>query len=132
MTTANTPSQPDRPAVGVADTAATEATPRSRGRAFAGTLLGHLPTVLVLTALGGIAYWGHRTGWKAPKFSTAAGATAGTGGKEDWCEEHGVPDSHCIKCHPELVGANAKDWCPEHGVPESKCTICHPEILKTG
>lgn len=22
----------------------------------------------------------------------------------------------------------AADWCPEHGVPESRCTICHPEL----
>lgn len=95
------------------------------------TLFGYVPTILAFAAIGGIAYWGHRTGWKAPKFSEVANKT-GTQQKEDWCEEHGVPDSRCIKCHPELVGANMKDWCPEHGLPESKCTICHPEILKTG
>ncbi len=94
-------------------------------------ILNYVPTVAVLLALGGIAYWGHRTGWAAPRFSDLVG-TNHSDHEEDWCAEHNVPDSRCIKCHPELVGANTKDWCPEHGLPESKCTICHPEILKTG
>ena len=50
------------------------------------------------------------------------------GSHEDWCEEHAVPESRCIKCHPELVGGNAKDWCPEHGVPESICTRCNSSL----
>ncbi len=102
-----------------------------KGEGVASKVFGYLPTVLVFAALGGIAVWGHRTGWQAPKFAEVAGSKS-AGEKEDWCTEHGVPDSRCIKCHPELVGASAKDWCPEHGVAESKCTICHPEILKTG
>jgi cobalt-zinc-cadmium efflux system membrane fusion protein len=100
---------------------------RKVGRARAA--LGHVPTVLAFVVIGAVAYWGHHTGWKAPKFLAVPTAVDD---KEDWCEEHGVPDSKCIKCHPELVGASTKDWCPEHGVPESKCAICHPEILKTG
>lgn len=108
------------------------APPNSSARAgIAGRIMGYVPAILVFAALGGIAYWGHHTGWKASKFSQVTGA-ASIVEKEDWCIEHGVPESRCIKCHPELVGANAKDWCPEHGVPESKCTICHPELLKTG
>src|SRR5262245_13492720 len=32
--------------------------------------LGHgLPTVFVLAALGGLAWWGHEIGWQMPKFS---------------------------------------------------------------
>ena len=113
------------------EAAPTETQPRSRAGRMAAAAMESLPTLLVLAAIVGIAYWGHHTSWKAPKFSHVAGAST-TKEKEDWCEEHGVQESRCIKCHPELVGANAKDWCPEHGVPESKCTICHPEILKTG
>ncbi len=95
------------------------------------TIAGSLPTLLVLACLAGIAYWGHHTGWKAPKFSEVFGTTSKPE-EEDWCVEHGVPDSRCIKCHPELAGESGADWCKEHGVPESKCTICHPEILTKG
>ena len=88
-------------------------------------------TFAVLLVLGGVAYWGHRTGWKAPKLAQLFGAKE-TAAKEDWCEIHNVPDSKCIACHPELAGENPKDWCKEHGVPESKCTVCHPELLTKG
>lgn len=104
--------------------------PRRVGR-FVGSALRQLPTLLVLAGLAGVAWWGHHTGWKFPKFSQLAGA-AETQEKEDWCVEHNVPDSQCIACHPELAGASSADWCKEHGVPESKCTVCHPEILTKG
>ncbi len=90
-----------------------------------------LPTLLVLVALGGVGYWGHVNDWRAPKFASLFGSSASRK-SEDWCAEHNVPESRCIKCHPELVGDTAKDWCREHGVPESRCTICHPEILTKG
>ncbi len=90
-----------------------------------------LPTFLVLACIGAVGFWGHHTGWKAPRFSALFGK--GTSAEaEDWCTEHNVPDSKCIACHPELAGENPADWCKEHGVPESQCTVCHPEILKTG
>ncbi len=92
----------------------------------------HGPTVLVLAALGAVAYGGHRTGWKAPHLSQVFGGGKGGAEKEDWCATHNVPDSRCIACHPELGGGNPKDWCKEHGVPESKCTVCHPELLTKG
>jgi cobalt-zinc-cadmium efflux system membrane fusion protein len=46
----------------------------------------------------------------------------------DWCGGHGVPESMCTKCHPELVSKfeAAGDWCAEHGYPESVCPQCHP------
>lgn len=88
-------------------------------------------TVVVLLVLGGVAFWGHRTGWKAPKLAQLFGVRQAAE-KEDWCEIHNVPDSQCIACHPELAGGDAKDWCKEHGVPESKCTVCHPELLTKG
>ena len=90
-----------------------------------------LPNLFVFALLAGVAYWGHHTGWKAPKFSDVFGSNIAHE-EEDWCIEHAVPDSRCIKCHPELAGESATDWCKEHGVPESKCTICHPEILTKG
>jgi cobalt-zinc-cadmium efflux system membrane fusion protein len=97
-----------------------------------GFILQRLPTLVVLVLFFGGAYWGHHTGWKAPRVSEVFGKTQVTAEKEDWCSEHNVPDSKCLACHPELAGASAADWCKEHGVPESKCTICHPEILTKG
>lgn len=93
--------------------------------------LRSVPTVLVLFALAGTGYWGHKNEWRAPKFASLFGSPPPTE-PEDWCGEHNVPESRCIKCHPELAGETAKDWCKEHGVPESRCTICHPEILTKG
>lgn len=52
------------------------------------------------------------------------------GSYEDWCGEHGVPESQCTRCNPSLVPAfqATGDWCPEHGLPESQCRICNPEL----
>lgn len=89
-----------------------------------------LPTALVLGLLAAVGYWGHKTGWKAPKWAELVGEKAAV--TEDWCIAHNVPNSRCIVCHPELAGESAADWCTEHGVPESKCVQCHPEILTSG
>lgn len=52
---------------------------------------------------------------------------------EHICEEHGVPESLCVRCNPSLAATfKAKgDWCAEHNLPESQCTICNPDIAKT-
>jgi cobalt-zinc-cadmium efflux system membrane fusion protein len=50
----------------------------------------------------------------------------------DWCVEHGVPESQCFDCNPNLTFDTqeaAKDWCKEHAVPESKCTQCNPRLI---
>ncbi len=113
------------------DDVAARATPGKAGTFHRiGTVLAQLPTLLVLGALAAVGWWGHHTGWKAPHLSELTKRAAAE--KEDWCRKHNVPDSRCIKCHPELLGESKKDWCPEHGVLESKCTLCHPEILRTG
>lgn len=127
MSHANTspPSPDDRPA-----DRAKAGTPAGGLLGGLGHVLRHLPTALVLAALGGTAWWGHHAGWKIPSHAQLVGAAAEE--KEDWCAEHSVPQSQCIACNPEMGGASAADWCKEHGVAESKCTICHPEILTTG
>ena len=63
-----------------------------------------------------------------PKPATTA-ATAAKAGEGELCEEHGVLEAICTKCHPKLIPVfQAKgDWCEEHGFPESVCPICHPE-----
>ncbi|RIK63127.1 MAG: hypothetical protein DCC65_16370 [Planctomycetota bacterium] len=95
------------------------------------SLTRFLPTLAVLIAIGGVGYWGHSNEWRAPKFASLFGSPPAREA-EDWCAEHNVPESRCIKCHPELAGEAQADWCKEHGVPESRCTICHPEILTKG
>ncbi len=45
-----------------------------------------------------------------------------------WCHGHGIPESMCTKCHPELVAKFKEkgDWCEEHKFPESGCPVCNP------
>lgn len=48
----------------------------------------------------------------------------------DWCPEHGLPESICALCN-ETVAASLKekgDWCDKHPVPASQCFTCHPEL----
>jgi multidrug efflux pump subunit AcrA (membrane-fusion protein) len=87
----------------------------------------HIPTLLVMALLGGLGAYGHHSGWKLPKFSALAGNGAPV--PEDWCEEHGVPESQCVECHPDLL-PRGKDygWCNEHGI--ANCPLCHPEIAQ--
>jgi thiol-disulfide isomerase/thioredoxin len=44
--------------------------------------------------------------------------------------DHRVPAEVCTRHHPELVAQfkAAGDWCAEHGVPESQCYACHPDL----
>jgi hypothetical protein len=69
----------------------------------------------------------HRPG-NEPSRHAPANVTPGS--HEDWCEEHGVPESQCTRCNPSLSAAfkATGDWCEEHGVPESHCTKCNPNL----
>lgn len=73
----------------------------------------------------------------APAAAAAAAAHAPAdvkpGSHEDWCGEHGVPESQCTRCNPDLIAAfkATNDWCEEHGVPESQCTKCNPNLVIT-
>lgn len=52
------------------------------------------------------------------------------GSHEDWCEEHGVPESRDTRCNPALIPAfkATRDWCPEHGLPKSQDLKCNPNL----
>jgi cobalt-zinc-cadmium efflux system membrane fusion protein len=84
-----------------------------------------------------------------PKFKEAG----------DWCAEHGLPESQCIVCNPEVETKWSKlnpaqrdkrapstgpalgpesspikptldeGWCRGHGVPESVCTRCNDSLI---
>jgi membrane fusion protein, heavy metal efflux system len=108
--------------------------PQAGGAPEAGPCLGlsrrvvkQAPTLLVMVLLAGLGVYGHHSDWKLPKFSAFVGNGAGQRG--DWCEEHGVPESQCVECHPDLL-PRGKDygWCKEHGVHD--CPLCHPEVAQ--
>ena len=66
----------------------------------------------------------------AAETSEHASAEVKPGSHEDWCGEHGVPESQCTRCNPDLIAAfkATGDWCEEHGVPESQCLKCNPDL----
>lgn len=47
----------------------------------------------------------------------------------EMCSSHGVLAAVCTRCNPKLIPVfKAKnDWCEEHQLPESFCPQCHPE-----
>lgn len=86
-----------------------------------------LPALLAFSLFGAMIYWGHRHHWRLPQFSTLAGARAAT--PDDWCLAHGVPDSVCVECHPELLPRGTEyGWCKLHGV--NDCPLCHPDVAQ--
>jgi cobalt-zinc-cadmium efflux system membrane fusion protein len=86
-----------------------------------------LPNLLILFALGGLASWGHSTGWKLRPFAELSGA--GGAGKDDWCAEHGVPESVCVECDRSLLPrGKTYGWCKAHGVHE--CPLEHPDVAQ--
>jgi membrane fusion protein, heavy metal efflux system len=90
-------------------------------------LTGAVPNLLVLLALAGLAWWGHHTGWKLPRFSELTGNAAEA--EDDWCKEHSVPESGCVECNPDLLPRRKPPgWCAAHGVHE--CPFEHPEVAQ--
>ena len=52
------------------------------------------------------------------------------GSYEDWCGEHGVPESLDTRCDKSLIPAfkAAGDWDEKHGLPKSQCKKCNPKL----
>jgi membrane fusion protein, heavy metal efflux system len=102
--------------------------PKAERQSLFGWLGRTVPPLLVFTVLGSLLVWGHHTGWTLPKFSSLAGQNADA--KDDWCSEHGVPESQCVECRPDLMPRpKAIGWCRLHGVHE--CPLCQPELAQT-
>lgn len=98
-----------------------------RAAAFIGWLVRAVPTAVVLAALGGLAYWGHHTGWTIPKFSELTGH--GEAEERDWCKEHSVPESECVECNPKLLPKPKKyGWSEKFGVHDNP--LEHPDIAQ--
>jgi membrane fusion protein, heavy metal efflux system len=93
-------------------------------------ILHAVPTIVVLVVLAGLAYAGHRRGWKLPSAAELTGHTTDNSAASDWCVEHNVPESVCVECNPKLLGpVKEHGWCKQHGIPE--CVLCHPELAQT-
>jgi cobalt-zinc-cadmium efflux system membrane fusion protein len=89
-------------------------------------LVRSLPTALILTALAGLAWWGHSTGWALPSFARNVGDATE---KNEWCDAHGVPESQCVECNPDLLPRRQDyGWCKVHGVHD--CLFEHPEVAQ--
>lgn len=102
------------------------ATAPAETHSLSSRMLHGLPTGLVLVGLVGLAFLGHAAGWTIPKFSALTGTGAA---KDDWCPAHGVPESRCVECKPELLPKGKEHgFCRKHGVAE--CPLCHPEVTQ--
>ena len=92
-----------------------------------GWCLNSIPTIVVLSGLAAVAWWGHHHDWKLQKFSELSGGEAKP--DIDWCPEHGVPESICVVCQAAgLKKPKGFGWCKIHGVPE--CPLEHPEVAQ--
>jgi hypothetical protein len=82
-------------------------------------------SIAALLAFAPVAFAGEAS---KPGAHGAKGAKPGS--HEDWCGEHGVPESLDTRCNPKLIPAfkATKDWCAEHGLPESQCLKCNPNL----
>jgi len=87
----------------------------------------YIPTLTVMALLAGLGAYGHHSGWKLPKFSALVGN--GVVARDDWCEEHAVPESQCVECNPDLL-PRGKDhgWCKEHGV--HNCPLHNTDVVQ--
>ena len=97
-TAANPPQDKIPSASPVAPPSALSKSAASKPINWIGTML---PALFVFAALGALAYWGHKNGWKIPKSSELRGESASK--KDDWCAEHNVPESICVECNPDLM-----------------------------
>jgi hypothetical protein len=90
--------------------------------------------ISILMIAGVVASGCHGTSGEKAGGSEGGGKHAAQGvvpgSYEDWCGEHGVPESACTRCDPSLIAAfkATNDWCAEHGLPESQCLKCHPDL----
>lgn len=105
-----------------------EMPPRTRdGRGVAAAIWSFVPTLAVVGALATLGYFGHRTGWRLPAFAELTGAVVAK--RDDWCEEHGVPESACIECDVEqFPRPTDHGWCDLHGV--HQCVFENPDVAQ--
>jgi len=90
-------------------------------------IIHHVPTVIVMALLAAVGAYGHHSHWKLPRFAELIGNAQPV--IADWCEEHGVPESQCVECNPDLFPAGTDyGWCTEHGV--HNCPLHHVSVAQ--
>jgi cobalt-zinc-cadmium efflux system membrane fusion protein len=88
-----------------------------------------VPTAFAVAAVSGLLAVGKHFDWKMPKFSALLGRDVAK--QKDWCDEHSVPESECVECHPELFPKHEEyGWCRKHGIHE--CPLCNPQLVQLG
>lgn len=91
-------------------------------------LVTWIPSVVVVAALGALAWYGHHNDWKLPSFSMGSVSLAASG--PAWCDSHGVPEAECINCVPGLIEDSPKlTFCDVHGV--HGCVLHEPSLAET-
>ena len=91
-------------------------------------VLGYLfPAAITAACVSGLFALGQSTHWRLPKAWALRGEN--TAETDDWCKEHGVPESACVECRSDLLPRGPlRGWCAEHGV--SECPHCHPDVAQ--
>ncbi|MEO8270601.1 MAG: efflux RND transporter periplasmic adaptor subunit [Aureliella sp.] len=88
---------------------------------------GSIGPTLVVVGFAAVFYYGHHNDWRIPKFAALTGTVEPV--LNDWCEEHGVPESICVECDPTLMTrATDYGWCSVHGV--HNCVLDHPDVAQ--
>lgn len=84
-------------------------------------------TVALAVALSGATFAAESA---KPAKDLHGDKTAKPGSHEDWCSEHGVPESMCTRCDKSLIPAfkATGDWDEKHGLPKSQCKKCNPKL----
>ena len=91
-------------------------------------LLRLVPAAVALVGLAGVVYAGQKSKWVVPKASALRGEEARE--EDDWCKEHGVPESVCVECDPGLLPRPPRTgWNKEFGVHD--CPFDDPTIAQT-
>src|SRR3954470_7446253 len=89
-----------------------------------------VPPLLVVAVIAVIAYGGHATEWKAPKFDDLSDSVVGlmtTGAWKPPKPAGGADEKEKSAEKPAENAAKEPDWCPEHGMPRSICTTCNKD-----
>jgi cobalt-zinc-cadmium efflux system membrane fusion protein len=87
--------------------------------------MSRVALVATLAALCSLCSCGER-----PSSGSVASSRPAAPASPDALCEHGVLAEACPKCNAALepIYRSKGDWCGEHGLPESFCPICHPEL----
>src|SRR4051794_30841288 len=86
-----------------------------------------VPPLLVCGALAGVAYWGAANGWQASKFAVMFPKVAGFLGLS--AAEAAEGDDKPVEGPAVEKAEGPADWCEKHGVSDTLCPVCHPELL---